>query len=119
MHAEYLLTNGWSWDFEHCTPCDPPQEASHITPEGKQTAEGALPQPGYVVRLVREPTPNPSLMRFVDFPWAKEWGTIGDVAEVIETLNPQDVAVAVRFTPSHLTLWWPLSCIEVVKGVDK
>ena len=27
-------------------------EASHITPEGKQTAEGALPQPGDVVRLV-------------------------------------------------------------------
>ena len=34
----------------HCTPCDPPT-ASHITPEGKQTAEGALPQPGDVVRL--------------------------------------------------------------------
>ena len=39
------------------TECDDlrrvsPQEASHITPEGKQTAEGAVePKPGDVVRL--------------------------------------------------------------------
>jgi outer membrane murein-binding lipoprotein Lpp len=42
------LRKGFStmWAFDDCTPCDPPPEASHITPEGKQTAEGALPQPG-------------------------------------------------------------------------
>ncbi len=32
----------FDWAFDDCTPCDPPPEASHITPEGKQTAEGAL-----------------------------------------------------------------------------
>lgn len=25
VYAEYLLTTGWRWAFEHCTPCDPPE----------------------------------------------------------------------------------------------
>ena len=51
VYAEYLLNTGWTWAFENCTPCDPPT-ASHITPEGKRTAEGAVePKPGDVVRL--------------------------------------------------------------------
>ena len=48
------LRKGFStmWAFDDCTPCDPPPEASHITPEGKRTAEGAVePKPGDVVRL--------------------------------------------------------------------
>ena len=40
----------------HPVPCDPP-EATHITPDGKATAQAAVtPQPGDVVRLVRVPT---------------------------------------------------------------
>ena len=51
---QVALRKGFStmWAFDDCTPCDPPPEASHITPEGKQTAEGAVePKPGDVVRL--------------------------------------------------------------------
>ena len=65
---EYLLTTGWIWAFEHCTPCDPPT-ASHDTPAGKETAQAAVtPQPGDVVRLVREPTHTdiPAML-----PWSK------------------------------------------------
>lgn len=109
VYAEYLLTTGWSWAFEHCTPCDPP-EASHITPEGKQTAEGALPQPGDVVRLVRVPTND-------EYPhdsgrWEPNWGGIGDymrVHYVGSNINGTRVVRAV------FGLEWPLSCVEVVK----
>ena len=51
---EILRPNGQpgAWVSKNCTPCDPPPEASHDTPEGKQTAEGAVePKPGDVVRL--------------------------------------------------------------------
>lgn len=41
VYAEYLLTTGWSWAFEHCTPCEPPT-ASHDTPEGKDVAESVI-----------------------------------------------------------------------------
>ena len=58
-----------------------PPEASHITPEGKQTAEGAvMPKPGDVVRLVRVPTND-------EYPhdsgrWEPNWGGIGDYMRV-------------------------------------
>lgn len=102
------------WSFFNCTPCDPPQEASHITPEGKQTAEGALPQPGDVVRLVRVPTND-------EYPhdsgrWEPNWGGIGDymrVHYVGSNINGTRVVRAV------FGLEWPVSCVEVVKGGDK
>ena len=89
-------------------------EASHITPEGKQTAEGALPQPGDVVRLVRVPTND-------EYPhdsgrWEPNWGGIGDymrVHYVGSNINGTRVVRAV------FGLEWPLSCVEVVKGGDK
>ena len=98
----------------YCEPCDPPPEASHITPEGKQTAEGALPQPGDVVRLVRVPTND-------EYPhdsgrWEPNWGGIGDymrVHYVGSNINGTRVVRAV------FGLEWPLSCVEVVKGGDK
>jgi hypothetical protein len=110
------LRKGFStmWAFDDCTPCDPPPEASHITPEGKQTAEGALPQPGDVVRLVRVPT-------LKEYPhdsgcWEPNWGGIGDymrVHYVGSNINGTRVVRAV------FGLEWPLSCVEVVKGGDK
>ena len=116
VHAEYLLTNGWSWDFEHCTPCDPPQEASHITPEGKQTAEGAvMPKPGDVVRLVREPTHTdiPAML-----PWSSAFGMPGDTATVVIMAVPDKLpngTIPVR-TSKGQAFFWPLSCVEIVKG---
>ena len=98
----------------HPVPCDPPPEASHITPEGKQTAEGAVePKPGDVVRLVRVPTND-------EYPhdsgrWEPNWGGIGDymrVHYVGSNINGTRVVRAVF-------LEWPLSCVEVVKGEDK
>ena len=92
-----------------------PQEASHITPEGKQTAEGAvMPKPGDVVRLVRVPTND-------EYPhdsgrWEPNWGGIGDymrVHYVGSNINGTRVVRAV------FGLEWPLSCVEVVKGGDK
>ena len=110
------LRKGFStmWAFDDCTPCDPPPEASHITPEGKQTAEGALPQPGDVVRLVRVPTND-------EYPhdsgrWEPNWGGIGDymrVHYVGSNINGTRVVRAV------FGLEWPMSCVEVVKGGDK
>ena len=122
VHAEYLLTNGWSWDFEQCTPCDPPQEASHITPEGKRTAEGALPQPGDIVRLVREPsadTVGDTLKNSLDWPWESRWGCVGDRGEVVESAGTMPGARMVRIMNTGVKVWWPLSCVEVVKGADK
>ena len=87
-------------------------EASHITPEGKQTAEGAvMPKPGDVVRLVRVPTND-------EYPhdsgrWEPNWGGIGDymrVHYVGSNINGTRVVRAV------FGLEWPLSCVEVVKG---
>ena len=111
------LRKGFStmWAFDDCTPCDPPQEASHITPEGKQTAEGAVePKPGDVVRLVRVPTND-------EYPhdsgrWEPNWGGIGDymrVHYVGSNINGTRVVRAV------FGLEWPLSCVEVGKGGDK
>ena len=111
------LRKGFStmWAFDDCTPCDPPPEASHITPEGKRTAEGAVePKPGDVVRLVRVPTND-------EYPhdsgrWEPNWGGIGDymrVHYVGSNINGTRVVRAV------FGLEWPLSCVEVVKGGDK
>ena len=111
------LRKGFStmWAFDDCTPCDPPPEASHITPEGKQTAEGAVePKPGDVVRLVRVPTND-------EYPhdsgrWEPNWGGIGDymrVHYVGSNINGTRVVRAV------FGLEWPLSCVEVGKGGDK
>ena len=111
------LRKGFStmWAFDDCTPCDPPPEASHITPEGKQTAEGAVePKPGDVVRLVRVPTND-------EYPhdsgrWEPNWGGIGDymrVHYVGSNINGTRIVRAV------FGLEWPLSCVEVVKGGDK
>ena len=38
------LRKGFStmWAFDDCTPCDPPQEAFHDTPEGKLAAESVI-----------------------------------------------------------------------------
>ena len=102
------------WCPSNCTPCDPP-EATHITPDGKATAQAAVtPQPGDVVRLVRVPTND-------EYPhdsgrWEPNWGGIGDymrVHYVGSNINGTRVVRAV------FGLEWPLSCVEVVKGGDK
>lgn len=115
------LRKGFStmWAFDDCTPCDPPPEASHITPEGKQTAEGALPQPGDVVRLVREPsadTVGDTLKNSLDWPWESRWGCVGDRGVVEVSVGTMPGARSVRIMNTGAKVWWPLSCIEVVKG---
>ena len=30
VYAEYLLTTGWRWAFEHCIPCDPPENTEQM-----------------------------------------------------------------------------------------
>jgi len=116
VYAEYLLNTGWIWAFDDCTPCDPPPEASHITPEGKQTAEGALPQPGDVVRLVRVPTND-------EYPhdsgrWEPNWGGIGDYMRVHYVGSGSNIN-GTRVVRAVFGLEWPLSCIEVVKGGEQ
>ena len=98
------------WCPSNCTPCDPPPEASHDTPEGLKTAEGAVePKAGDVVRLVRVPTND-------EYPhdsgrWEPNWGGIGDymrVHYVGSNINGTRVVRAV------FGLEWPLSCVEIV-----
>jgi hypothetical protein len=110
------------WCAKNCEPCDPPTEATHDTQEGRSVAESAVkvdPKPGDTVRLVRVPTPDPELDGLVTWPWQAEWGKVGEVAEILKTLNASGLpAIAVRLA-SGLVVWWPLSCVEVVKGGDK
>jgi len=116
------LRKGFStmWAFDDCTPCDPPPEASHITPEGKQTAEGAVePKPGDVVRLVREPsadTVGDTLKNSLDWPWESRWGCVGDRGEVVVSVGTMPGARSVRIMNTGVKVWWPLSCVEIVKG---
>ncbi len=92
------------------------QAADHDTPAGKEAAEVALLEEikvGDKVRLCREPTPAPQQSGLGDCPWNKEWGAVGDIAEVINVLfSPSPVAVRLE---SELVVWWPRSCIEVVR----
>jgi hypothetical protein len=115
------LRKGFSamWAFDDCTPCDPPPEASHITPEGKQTAEGALPQPGDVVRLVRVPTVKDcSKYDFQDSEQLRLISTqVNTMGKVVGTELCDACACVVDDTGTIKA--WPLSCIEVVKGGDK
>ena len=124
FEIEYEVTrpNGQRgvWCAKNCTPCDPPT-ASHITPEGKQTAEGAVePKPGDVVRLVRTPTEDdlPSAVikyrGLMGYPSAE--GETGKVAsfKAHVTVDMGDM-IPVRGMDGYAR-WWPLSCIEVVKG---
>ena len=113
---EYLLNTGWTWAFENCTPCDPP-EATHDTPAGKQAAESAVkrePKPGDKVRLVREPshTDIPAML-----PWSKAFGMPGDTAIVVIMAVPDKVpsgTIPVR-TGMGRCFFWPISCIEIVE----
>ena len=95
-------------------------EASHITPEGKQTAEGAVePKPGDVVRLVRVPsedTVGDTLRKSLEWPWKSLWGSVGDRGEIVESVKAMPGARSVRIMHTGVKVWWPLSCIEVVKG---
>ena len=109
------LRKGFStmWAFDDCTPCDPPPEASHDTPEGKRTAEGAVtPQPGDVVILVRFPTPKECRE------WSDEFGKIGELATVMSD-DDEPCPFCVSVVRSEGCMNWPLSCVEVVNGVDK
>ena len=116
VEYDVLRPNGetGTWIAKNCAPCDPP-EATHITPDGKATAQAAVtPQPGDVVRLVRVPTND-------EYPhdsgrWEPNWGGIGDymrVHYVGSNINGTRVVRAV------FGLEWPVSCVEVVKGGDK
>ena len=92
----------------------PPPEASHITPEGKRTAEGAVePKPGDVVRLVRVPT-------LKEYPhsgcWEPNWGGIDDHMRVHYVGSN---ITGIRVVRAVFGLEWPVSCVEVVKGADK
>ena len=122
VYAEYLLNTGWTWAFENCTPCDPPT-ASHDTPAGKETAQAAAePKPGDVVRLVREPTADTvgdTLRKSLEWPWKSLWGSVGDRGKVVESVGKLPGARSVRIMNTGCTVWWPLSCMEVVKGADK
>lgn len=108
------LDNGASWLMSVCEPCDPP-EASHDTPEGKRTAEGAVePKPGDVVRLVRVPT-------LKEYPhdsgcWEPNWGGIDDHMRVHYVGSN---ITGIRVVRAVFGLEWPVSCVEVVKGADK
>lgn len=119
------LRKGFStmWAFDDCTPCDPPPEASHDTPAGKETAQAAAePKPGDVVRLVREPsadTVGDTLKNSLDWPWESRWGCVGDRGEVVVSVGTMPGARSVRIMNTGVKVWWPLSCIEVVRGGDK
>jgi len=119
---EILRPNGQpgAWVSKNCTPCDPPQEASHITPEGKQTAEGAVePKPGDVVRLVRVPsedTVGDTLRKSLEWPWKSLRGSVGDRGEIVESVGTMPGARSVRIMNTGVKVWWPLSCVEIVKG---
>ena len=80
---EYLLNTGWTWAFENCTPCDPP-EASHDTPAGKEAAESAVEiKVGDVVEVV-------SALSVVT--WSTDIGRRGKVTEIWkETLDLEEV----------------------------
>ena len=94
----------------HPVPCDPP-EATHITPDGKATAQAAVkPQPGDVVRLVRVPTND-------EYPhdsgrWEPNWGGIGDYMRVHHIGNNIN---GTRIVRAAFGLEWPISCIEIVE----
>ena len=98
-------------------------EASHITPEGKQTAEGAVePKPGDVVRLVRVPsedTVGDTLRKSLEWPWKSLWGSVGDRGEIVESVKAIPGARSVRIMNTGCKVWWPLSCVEVVKGGEQ
>ena len=90
----------------------PPPEASHITPEGKRTAEGAVePKPGDVVRLVRVPT-----LKDTRIGWEPNWGGIDDHMRVHYVGSN---ITGIRVVRAVFGLEWPVSCVEVVKGADK
>lgn len=117
------LRKGFStmWAFDDCTPCDPPPEASHDTPEGKQAAESVIrddrktePKPGDTVRLVRVPTCND-----YGHAWILEWGAVGNMGKVCKIRSYPFGNVAVVDIDARLSYEWPLSCVEVVKGGDK
>ena len=89
-----------------------PPEASHITPEGKRTAEGAVePKPGDVVRLVRVPT-----LKDTRIGWEPNWGGIDDHMRVHYVGSN---ITGIRVVRAVFGLEWPVSCVEVVKGADK
>jgi DNA-binding helix-hairpin-helix protein with protein kinase domain len=98
----------------HPVPCDPP-EATHITPDGKATAQAAVtPQPGDVVRLVRVPT-------LKEYPhdsgcWEPNWGGIDDHMRVHYVGSN---ITGTRVVRAVFGLEWPLSCVEVVKGGEQ
>ena len=87
-------------------------EATHDTPEGKETAEGAvMPKPGDVVRLVRVPT-------LKEYPhdsgcWEPNWGGIDDHMRVHYVGSN---ITGTRVVRAVFGLEWPVSCVEVVKG---
>jgi len=116
-------SRGWV-DVQDIEPCDLPVD--HDTPAGKEAAESVIRdsqmteiKAGTKLRLCKVPMPDPQLSGLVDFPWNAEWGSVGDVAEVINTLNPASLpAVAVRLE-SELVVWWPRSCIEIVRKVPQ
>lgn len=100
--------------------------ADHDTPAGKEAAASVIRnsqvteiKAGTTLRLCKAPKPEPQLSGLVEFPWNEEWGSVGDVAEVINTLDPASIpAVAVRLE-SGLVVWWPRSCIEIVRKVPQ
>ena len=94
---------------------EPPPEATHDTPAGKQAAESAVkrePKPGDTVRLVRFPTPKECRE------WSDEFGKIGELATVMSD-DDEPCPFCVSVVRSEGCMNWPLSCIEVVKGGDK
>lgn len=121
LSYQVRLSDGraYEWEPAYCAPCDPP-EATHITPEGKATAQAAVtPQPGDTVRLVRFPTPKEWDKHGKHREWWDEFGKIGELAIVMSNDDkPCSLCVGV-VRAEGLCMDWPLSCVEVVKGGDK
>lgn len=112
------LRKGFStmWAFDDCTPCDPPPEATHDTPEGQEMAQAAVtPQPEDKVRLVRVPTKqdckeydytDPEQRRLVE----RRLHTTGTVLAGKHECG----CLKVQMAHSAFVKAWPQSCIEIV-----
>ena len=123
---EVQLRKGFStlWSFDDCTPCDPPTESTHDTPEGRSVVESVIrndrntePRPGDTVRLVRIPSRSdvsPKLQTTLEWPWIERWGTLNQTALVVEPAYQLAGAVSVCLS-ANVHARWPICCVEVVR----
>jgi len=124
--GDYLVSVAGSehcWCPSNCTPCDPPTEATHDTPDGRSVAESVIrddrntePKPGDTVRLIQIPirdAVSPELQTTLAWPWIERWGTLNQTALVVEPAYQLDGALSVCLS-TNVHVRWPISCIEVI-----